>query len=115
MPSCFLEILSSGPGYVAAKTRGAELCSVTILDQDSGAGVRQTAAAIAVEPESIESDTDHEALKETNAMASWILIDSSAMLLVGRQTGDYAVVGEKSPFSLTIRGATVATSYLRSS
>lgn len=45
---------------------------MTILGQDSGAGVLQTAAAIGFEPKFIESDTDHDALNETNAMAPCI-------------------------------------------
>ena len=69
MPSCFLEIPSSGLGSIAAKTRDAKPFSMTIPSQDSGAGVLQPAAANGFEPKFIKSDTDHDALNETNAMA----------------------------------------------
>ena len=38
---------------------------MTIPGQGADAGVLQTAAAIGFEPKFIESDTDHDALKET--------------------------------------------------
>src|SRR5262249_16987217 len=73
--SCFLAIPSSGLESIAAKTRDAGPFSMTILGQDSGAGVLQTAAAIGFEPKFIESDNDHDALNETNAMTPRIFID----------------------------------------
>ena len=84
MPSCSLEILSRRVGYITAKTRGAELSSTTIPGRDADAGVLPTAAAIGCEPEPTGSDIGHEAPKETNPMASFILIGNSLMLPVSR-------------------------------
>jgi len=50
--------------------------------------VLQTAAAIGFEPKFIESDNDHDALNETNAMTPRIFIDiPRCSRLVGKQEG----------------------------